>query len=521
MGEKKKISKKKSEKKKGLPNKESTSKRIEVKKEEPKYEIKTCLDPRIVGAITSLSLSYQDIVKPIIEHHNYNIITNTVPILPNCIISKPTILVLGTNGSGKTSLINYFLNDDEGYIKKCEALKSNLQNFTHLTNGLSNFFTPPAGASNNPMWQFNNTMSLCKENEGGQIQLVTLQHPLLSEINFIDSPNIPKNLGETSKDEIGYIRILNCLFDRVDLIFFIGTPQTLKEPIGKILDELNKVSYKTIFLLNKSDENKNEKDFKKAKEAYKNFLKKSIKDGNLSIFQTCLDKKTHSDKSIQDLIQADMNIITERISKLPITYKITRITTIMQNAMSVFFISVIQNELNKRSIRQFAHIAIKPNEFLQFGQEFLEINGGEKFFAENKDLIAKSYTLLERTKWNAFLPNKNEEIKKFITKDIPYLLTCASDEPEVTIKYALPGISKNDNDKPSIVVAPTKKKVIKEIKIDIPQDDENEDDEDGEEASKIGSKEGEGSSDKKETKGKQKKIKQIKLNQAVIDQLNK
>lgn len=257
---------------------------------------------------------------------------------------------------------------------------------------------------------------------------------------------------------------------------------------------------------------------KNSKKHTRVFLKKYIKDTNLSIFQICLDKNKHSDQALQNLIQNDLNAISERINKLPTTYKINRITTIMQYAMSIFFISIIQNELHKRSKRQFSNITIKPNEFVQFGQEFMEINGSEKFFADNKDLIIKSYTTLERSKWNPYIPTKIAEMKKFLKIDIPYLLTCANEEPEVVLKYSLPGINNKENDKAPVVAAPVKRKVIKEIKIDIPQDDDNEE-EDEEEENKEGNKEN-NNDEKKEAKTTKKKIKQIKLNQAVIDHLN-
>uniref|UniRef100_A0A0N4ZY60 G domain-containing protein n=1 Tax=Parastrongyloides trichosuri TaxID=131310 RepID=A0A0N4ZY60_PARTI len=476
-------------------------------KEIPKFDAKPHLDPRMIGAITSLSLHYQEIVQPMVENHSYNIISNKAPITPATLINKPTILVIGPPQSGKTTLINYFFNNDEDYTKKCDTLKNSMNNFTHIMNGLSNAHFLPSQAVSNILWPFNNMFELSKENDGTQLQLVTLIHPLLNDINFIDTPGISKKFAESSKFETGYMSLLNSLLDRVDLILFIGTPETLKEPIGMVISELKNVQFKTIFLLNKTEQFKSEKDLQKAKNTYKEFLSFYIKEAETIIYVTSLSKnsKNGSIKEVHDIIQSDMKAMMERINKLPTSYKITRVTSMMKHTLEVFLVAVVQDELLKRAKRQWAHINIKPSEVPNFSKDFVEVGGGVKFIEDNKDLFGRIIIKLDRSKWNNLKVDQVNAIKAFLTLNLPYLMRCANEEPEVLVKFSLPGIGKKE-DKPS--ERTPKKRIIKEIKIDLPNEDDDEDDEEENGKNKDGDM-------KKKKKGRQ-----IKLNAKVLQQLN-
>uniref|UniRef100_A0A0N5A7C1 G domain-containing protein n=1 Tax=Parastrongyloides trichosuri TaxID=131310 RepID=A0A0N5A7C1_PARTI len=537
----------KNEKKPGQPvskkdvSKKEQSVRCIKKKDEskvvPKVEMKPHLDPRMIGAITSLSVHYQEVVQPMLEHHSYNIITKSALINPNAIVSKPTILVIGTQQSGKSSLINYILQEEEGYSKKIDDFKSKSHNFTHLIHGLSCSYTSPELAPSNLIWPFNNMSELSTKKDGTELQIVTLNHQLLNEITFIDSPGINKNFGESKKDESGYMCLLTNLFERVDLIFFVGTPNTLKASMGKILDELNRISYKTIFVLNKCDEFKSENEFIRIKDSCKTFLSTYIRDNDITIFLTSLDGKKHEEKACQDFIDKDMALLINRIYKLPTAYKLSRIQSILKNSMQVFFIASIQNELVRRAKRQWAHITIKASEVRASCKDFMELNGSEKFINDNCDLITKSYMGLERSKWNSFKPEQVISLKNFLKIDLPYLLSCANDEGESFVKHPLPGMAKKEEE--IVPKAPvSKRKVIKEIMIEVPQDDDDDDDEEENEKNKRseekkpengenkecenkGDEKKEGGEEVKEkNKKKKKKNKQIKLDQTVLNQIN-
>ncbi|CEF65003.1 GTP binding domain and P-loop containing nucleoside triphosphate hydrolase domain-containing protein [Strongyloides ratti] len=456
---------------------EGRKRRGSYRKLKKAYEIMTkkiIHDPKLIGVLPSLPLFYQQIVVPVRDRHNYNEQTKTVGWDFNEILAKPSILVIGSSNAGKTSLINYLLREKKGYQSHYDAVKDFKSSLTHLIYDESPKLIRNSDTVNAKSWPFREITKFNKEKNGCQLQLLQIKSPLLKEITFIDSPPLTDDLLPPlyMLASTGYYQLLSNLIRKVDLIFFVTTSNAFTSSIDKIIPLLSPYIYKTVFCLNKSDQYKNFADLTKDRKKFSDIIFKLITTGEPKILCTYF-KGYLSTSEIRKYVHDDMETLLSRIKKFPTQYKVSRLLSLQIHMLETIQNAYIHNEIRKREKKSLVKILLNEDRD-EINKNLADLPYSETFLKNFNDDTSNALEKCNLAKVKNMKPDDIDALRAFLINDYPYIQSVAEEEPEIHIKFLLPLCDPNKD--PSLTVN-DKKKVIKEIKIAIPTNDEDEEEE--------------------------------------------
>uniref|UniRef100_A0A0N5A6F5 G domain-containing protein n=1 Tax=Parastrongyloides trichosuri TaxID=131310 RepID=A0A0N5A6F5_PARTI len=461
-------------------------------------------DPKLIGALPSLPLFYQQIVSPVKDRHQYNEVTKTVGWNSSEIVAKPTILVLGSDGSGKTTFINYLLREKKGYDSYVDAVRDHKNCFTHIIYDEKPvlFRGDEAGMMKN--WHLNEITKFNKDRNDCQIQVLQIKNPLLEEITIIDSPKLTNLMLKNMNDDTGYFPLLKNLIRKIDMIIFLATPQIIGTDIARVIQLLSPHISKTIFCLNKCDIYRSFDLLSKDRKRFTDFVTASVV-GEPKIICTYF-KGVIKNEELKKHIHTDNDYLLLRLKKFPFQYKLARTASLNVHMLEVLYVAFLQHEI-KRSDKKYKAKTLLPEEIEPINKCLSDLPNNEKFLKDHAYIPEAVMSASENIKPKYVKAEDIEALRMFLINDFPYIQTVASGEPEVLVKTLLPLADPNKDPEPP---KKEKKKVIKEIKIALPQDDEDEDDDDDDDKAKG-----------KKPKKHHDKQKFVKLDKNVIENIMK
>uniref|UniRef100_A0A0N5BM55 G domain-containing protein n=1 Tax=Strongyloides papillosus TaxID=174720 RepID=A0A0N5BM55_STREA len=492
----------------GQDKRQKTIPKIKVRRSVEVATKKIVHDPKLIGALPSLPLFYQQIVCPVRDRHQYNEITKTVGWDFTELLVKPTVLVLGSSEAGKTSLINYLLRDKKGYESHYDTVKDYKSSFTHITYDDNPSLLRGADAVASKSWAFNEITKYNKQKNDCQIQLFQIKNDLLQEITFIDSPPVTDAmLTNLNHETSGYYPILYNLIRKVDLIFFVGTPSIVDTSMNKVISLLNPYNYKTVFCLNKSDQYQNLTNLSNDRKNFSNYITSSISNGEAKVICTYFKGLLPSDE-MKDFIHNDMETLLLKIKKLPSQYKTPRLISLNIHMMEIMYIALLHSEMRKKDKRVQSKV-LSSEEIGEVSKSLNDLPAYESFLKNFPTLPEDVLNACDRVKVKPAKFDDIDALKSFLKNDFPYIQKIASEEPENVVKFLLPLSDPNKDPEPP---KKEKKKVIKEIKIAIPNDDDGEEDDDDDSNTKKGNNDPE---------KKEKKQKFVNINKTLIENIMK
>uniref|UniRef100_A0A0N4ZXC5 G domain-containing protein n=1 Tax=Parastrongyloides trichosuri TaxID=131310 RepID=A0A0N4ZXC5_PARTI len=432
-------------------------------------------DPKIIGALPCLPLFYQQLVEPVKDRHKFNQTTKTTGWNSTEMIHKPTVLVMGNAESGKTTLINYLLREKKGYESYYDAVKDHKFCYTHLTYDEKTALYRGTQGAENQNWAFHEIIKYNRaktdcQNEC-QIQLLTLKSPLLQEITFIDSPQLTESnfFEDIQPEKVGFTPILKNLIEKVDLIIYVS----LERPdpsSSKIIALLSKYGFKTIYCLNKCDQFRNYDNYAQARKTFSEYITRYAIFSEPKILCTYF-KGTISHPEVQRMVHIDNDILLARIKNLPTQYKNIRLHSLGIHMYLVYYCAVINSEMKKREKKSNFRI-LSDEERKQVDKKVLALPHGENFLKKHSDFFNTITFSGDDYKFKISKQDDIDALKFFLSKDYPFIQEVATDEAEIVLKFLLPLADPNKEPEPPVK---EKKKIIKEIKIAIPQNDDDED----------------------------------------------
>uniref|UniRef100_H2Y0U9 Sarcalumenin-like n=1 Tax=Ciona intestinalis TaxID=7719 RepID=H2Y0U9_CIOIN len=192
---------------------------------------------------------YKRDIKPMEDAYNYNYLPIRTDVTVGQIQSKPIILFLGPWSTGKTSMINYFLDTD---ILRVGA-EPTTSEFTVVGYETSIKNTEGAVLVSDKMKEFSPLEKYGQgfiEKFGG----IGLPHPLLKKVTFVDTPGIIEN---RKQQERGYPfnKVMQWFIDHAALIFVVFDPTKLDvgSELETLFQQLKGKESQIRIILNKAD----------------------------------------------------------------------------------------------------------------------------------------------------------------------------------------------------------------------------------------------------------------------------
>uniref|UniRef100_A0A0K0G420 G domain-containing protein n=1 Tax=Strongyloides venezuelensis TaxID=75913 RepID=A0A0K0G420_STRVS len=464
----------------GPNTKDKNRPNIKIKKKK-KYVLfgtkKIVHDPKVIGCVPSLPLFYQQIIIPVRDRHNYNDITKSVGWDSNEILAKPTVLVVGASEAGKTSLINYLLREKKGYESHYDVVKDYKSSFTHIAYDDNPSLLRGADAVAAKSWAFNEMTRYNKQKNDCQFQFFQYKHELLQDITFIDSPPISESmLGDMDKDTTGYYPILSNLIRKVDLIFFVATSSIVSTSMNKIISLLNPYNYKTVFCLSKSDQYRSLADLSEDRKNFNNYIIASISSGEPKVICTYFKGILPCD-DMKEYVHNDMETLLAKIKRFPTQYKFARFKSLQIHMLEILYIAFVHHELRRKE-KTVGPKGLLPENIVEINKCFDDIPNHDDFVKNFSKLPEEVFSMIDKIKPKSVLIADIDCLRSFLLNDFPYIQAVAENEPEILVKFLLP---LSDPNKEPEQPKKEKKRVIKEVKLVIPQeqpDDEEDDDDD-------------------------------------------
>ena len=173
----------------------------------------------------------------------------------------PTVLLLGNHSSGKSSFINYLLDQE---VQKT-GLAPVDDGFTVIAYGDTDEFDGQTVVSH-PELPFR---ALERFGPGflSHLRLKTRSIDLLKALTLIDSPGMIDSADTASGRNYDFLGVVRDFSDRADLILFFFDPDkpgTTGETLSVFLKALDGVEHKLLILMNKVDQLHNIRDFARA-----------------------------------------------------------------------------------------------------------------------------------------------------------------------------------------------------------------------------------------------------------------
>ncbi|CEF64354.1 Dynamin, GTPase domain and P-loop containing nucleoside triphosphate hydrolase domain-containing protein [Strongyloides ratti] len=298
------------------------------------------INPKVIGALKSVPIFYQKCIHPLEKFYPINSVTGTLPWTDTEITGKPTIIVVGSSGTGKTSLVNFLLDSDY----KGSSNKDGTNKITIIQFGSEN-----AEVLNKSIYKTNSNFQFkqldlfesdIKENVEEKVTTVNSTSNCLKYINLIDTPGYRANELNLHTNE-KFDEIYKYLFQRVEGIIVTFDHERLNDSIKKLLKLLSIHLHKTIFILNKSEEVKKTDELIKAREKLLWFISNECKNKKPpQLFFGSYKNTPIKLNSFNELFLKDMDEINENIKKIYSQYIVTRLHCIEDHCITVYAYSI-------------------------------------------------------------------------------------------------------------------------------------------------------------------------------------
>uniref|UniRef100_A0A0N5B6L9 Dynamin_N domain-containing protein n=1 Tax=Strongyloides papillosus TaxID=174720 RepID=A0A0N5B6L9_STREA len=319
-------------------NKSSSKKRVPTsvalpkpKKSSIKQEVVNLnINPLVIGALKSIPIFYQKCVYPMEKLYPINSVTQTLPWTDTEIIGKPTIIVVGASRTGKTSLINFFLDSDY----KCANSTGPTNTITVIQFGSDNAEVAGKNACKESNFQFKQ-LNTFAEDMSDKVSVVNSTSNFLRYFNLIDTPGY-KSTEIIKNVYMEYDKIYGYLFERVEGIIVTFDHERMNESMKDLVKLLSKHLHKTIFVLNKSEEITRTDELIKTRENILWFLSSETKNEKPHLLFGSYKKTPIKINPISELILKDMNEINEKIKATYIENTLTRLQCIENHCKMVY-----------------------------------------------------------------------------------------------------------------------------------------------------------------------------------------
>lgn len=205
--------------------------------------------------LKELKRLYDNTIKPLETLYKYRDLSNRHFGDPE-IFSKPLVLFMGPWSGGKSSIINYLLDNEYNENSLRTGAEPSPAYFNILSWGESP--TILDGTQLAADWTFS---GLQKFGQGllDRLRGLQLPHPLLEKINIVEIPGILEIRKQVER-QFPFNDACQWFIDRADIIFLVYDPSKLDvgPETEAILDQLKGREYQTRIILNKADQVKPE-----------------------------------------------------------------------------------------------------------------------------------------------------------------------------------------------------------------------------------------------------------------------
>uniref|UniRef100_A0A0K0EQY4 G domain-containing protein n=1 Tax=Strongyloides stercoralis TaxID=6248 RepID=A0A0K0EQY4_STRER len=311
-----------------------TDKKISIKQDVLNLNI----NPHVYGALKSIPIFYQKCVVPLEQFYPINSITDTLPWTDTEITGKPTILIIGEKGTGKTSLINFFIEPD----CKSSQPPNSTSKITFFQYGNENGELLNMSQKNESNFQFKQILKFV-ENMDNIFTIVNSTSKFLKYVNLIDTPGYETSY-ENTKCMDNYTAMYKYLFQRVDRIIVTFDHKKINEASKVLLKDLSNYLDKTIFVINKLEEVKQTDELIKKREEILWTISNELNiEKPPKIYLGSYNSTPIELNPISELFLKDMDEINENIKQLHIQYIITRLKCIEDYCITIYIYSAFLN----------------------------------------------------------------------------------------------------------------------------------------------------------------------------------
>uniref|UniRef100_A0A8D8RD22 Sarcalumenin n=1 Tax=Cacopsylla melanoneura TaxID=428564 RepID=A0A8D8RD22_9HEMI len=222
-----------------------------LKLDEDDKEEEELLAKTIETTLKELKRLYDNAIKPLEMTYKYRDLSNRHFGDPE-IFSKPLVLFMGPWSGGKSSIINYLLDNEYSHNSLRTGAEPSPAYFNILSWGESP--TVLDGTQLAADWTFS---GLQKFGQGllDRLRGLQLPHPLLEKINIVEIPGILEIRKQVER-QFPFNDACQWFIDRADIIFLVYDPSKLDvvPETEAILDQLKGREYQTRIILNKADQ---------------------------------------------------------------------------------------------------------------------------------------------------------------------------------------------------------------------------------------------------------------------------
>ncbi|CAG5115089.1 unnamed protein product [Candidula unifasciata] len=207
-------------------------------------------DAAIQETLRELVRIYESAVKPLETIYRYSDLNKDASLEAE-ILAKPLILLVGPWSTGKTSIINYLLNIEDGKEKLHTGAEPTTTDFVVLQNGTK--YRTMAGMQ---LVSDKSKPFAILERYGQvfiqRLQSIELKSPLLQLFTIVDTPGI---IETKKQQERGYpfYDVLQWFLQRASLIFLVYDPTKLDAGLDTVFKQLKGHEAKVKILINKAD----------------------------------------------------------------------------------------------------------------------------------------------------------------------------------------------------------------------------------------------------------------------------
>uniref|UniRef100_A0A0N5A5J5 Dynamin_N domain-containing protein n=1 Tax=Parastrongyloides trichosuri TaxID=131310 RepID=A0A0N5A5J5_PARTI len=383
------------------------------------------------SALEALYAYYNKKMLPIEELTQFNKITTPSYTRPE-LTGKPSIMFIGPYSTGKTTMINYLLNQE--YKGSKIGPEPTTDFFTIITYGDEPKIIESSAILCMGDYQFKQVESFGQSflNKFHQVECPS---DILKGMHIIDTPGFYENTNESGTG-VGYpyYQVLRYFFQRVEMIVITFDVSRLGSSIPKIMALLEPFKEKVRIVLNKSDNIPPDNALKVRENLLWQLAKTSNSYETPKIYYGSFWEYEYEETFISKFIKKDHLEFEKDINELSKNYKGTRIGQIQKRAKKLRFYYHLHSTI------------LKSYFFVKKRKNWQKIITEKEFFRISKILIDKQIILeanlppvdewvngvkkLNNIKsWKTVEKKLDDQLDEFLTKDISAIIACANQEP--------------------------------------------------------------------------------------------
>uniref|UniRef100_A0A0K0F5M2 Dynamin_N domain-containing protein n=1 Tax=Strongyloides venezuelensis TaxID=75913 RepID=A0A0K0F5M2_STRVS len=402
------------------------------------------------SALDALYEYYLNKVRPVEEITSFNKIT-TPGFTKSELTGKPTILFLGPYSTGKTTMINYIINNV--YKGSKIGPEPTTENFTVLTYGDEEKVIDSNTIICMQDYQFRQVESFGQQFLN-KFQQVEVPSEILKSVNIIDTPGIYENTDEEGTG-VGYQynKVLRYFCQRVEMIVVLFDVNRLGSCVPKIMKLLEPFKEKIKVILNKSDTISPDS-LLKVRENLLWQLAKVINTYDIvNLYYGSYWDYDYDETFMTTIIKKDQKEFEKDINEFAKHFKNTRIGQIQKRARKIRFYYHLHSLFLKK------HFRIKQKKDWAKTITAAEFKNIAKVLVDTQ--ITTECNVPPVEEWTSGVKKLNDlkswktvdkildsQLEEFINKDLNSIILCANQEksPEWNLMLNRPRIRKHQYD---------------------------------------------------------------------------